>query len=963
MQAGRNIQSTLANSIFDFFNGGLDDMWRNAKIAVGRILSEFAALKLAQSIGLTAMFAVPGTAAASGNVGGAVSGGASAWDIANLGTSALNLFKGGFGVPGFIGNMGSSLPGSMGSFFSGMAGKTATQLAAESGAMSLWGASGASTGMAASMGSAFAAAAGPLMAAYMATQLFRGLAGDRRIGGGFGKFINKIGDIPILGDLMPGIPLLNALFGRGPLKQKETTLSGLIGLEGFESGMLQTRFKASGSVFRSSKTDFARVDAITGEIWTDNQKQLGEFAQGLSKAAKEIFGAFNDAAKETSTLLKQVGDDLGLSNDALEGFQYQINLVSEKGKALTDEQIGQEIENLTDAMARKFLPQVDDLAKRGETALQTVSRLGVEFTSLVDAAALLLGKSVADSRSMVMGASFEDRTGVIDSAGGLDKFNQDVAYFAQNFLTDAERLAPAQEKLNEQLVKLGLSTDLTKDQFRGLVQSFGSVNGISKETLVALLDLAPAFVQVTDAAQQTVSRLGAEFNSLVDAAALVLGKSVADSRSMVMGASFEDRTGVIDSAGGLDKFNQDVAYFAQNFLTDAERLAPAQEKLNEQLVKLGLSTDLTKDQFRGLVQSFGSVSGISKETLVALLDLAPAFVQVTAAAQAAIMQPLTNNYESSLVSLRSVWDEEEARLKNMINQFDGIAEKLKNFKSALLQGNLSPLDPLQKYLAAKSEFESVSKSARLGDIDAADRLQGVSQAFLEASQGYYASSPQYATDFQSVMTAVEGTESMAERQVKILSRQLAAEEKQVSLLIDLKKEMRSLQGAIDAAVAARDALAAAQASAGSSESSVVAIDPSVGNRTVSDQDIRDYVTANASDPMRIYRAAQAYGVTASRLSSVTGITSAQINDFVRVNNLPSFDVGANYIPRAMIARLHPGEEVKPLAYVDRERAERAKTNNYLAQLVVGMNKNTEALGKLHKRMDGVEKQARLRGAA
>ncbi|MFW1829801.1 hypothetical protein, partial [Acinetobacter sp. ULE_I092] len=74
--------------------------------------------------------------------------------------------------------------------------------------------------------------------------------------------MNKIGDMPIIGDLLPVIPLINALFGRGPLKQKETTLSGSIGQSGFESGSINTNFVAKGGLFRSNKNDFARVDAV-----------------------------------------------------------------------------------------------------------------------------------------------------------------------------------------------------------------------------------------------------------------------------------------------------------------------------------------------------------------------------------------------------------------------------------------------------------------------------------------------------------------------------------------------------------------------------------------------------------------------------------------------------------------------------------------------------------------------------
>ncbi len=460
------------------------------KIAVADVLYQLTARRWLINIGASLEGTFLGAAGTT-----AASSGSTALSIANLGTSALNLVKGGFGVPGFIGNMGSSLPGSMGSFFTGMS-MPASQTAAASFASTYWGASGISS--AASMGSAFAAAAGPLMAAYMATQLFRGLAGDKRIGGGFGKFINKIGDIPILGDLMPGIPLLNALFGRGPTRQQGTLLTGEIGAEGFGSGYLQTRFKAEGGLFRSDKIDYARVDAVSGEVWTDNNKLL-DYANDLSKTGKELFGLINDTTKQTSSSLRQIGQDLGISIEGIDGFRHSINLLSEKGKMLTEEQIGEEIQKITDGLAHSLLPQVDELAKRGETALQTVSRLGTEFTTLVDAATLILGKSAADARTMILGATFEGRTGFVDAAGGADALTQMSQYFAANFLTDTERLAPKQEALNTELNNLGLSVDLTRDQFRDLVRSFGEVGGVSEEVMLSLLRLAPEFINVRNA--------------------------------------------------------------------------------------------------------------------------------------------------------------------------------------------------------------------------------------------------------------------------------------------------------------------------------------------------------------------------------------------------------------------------------------------------------------------------------
>lgn len=623
MQAGRNIQSTLANSIFDFFNGGLDDMWRNAKVAVGRILSEFAALKLAQSIGLTAMFSVPGSAAASGGSGGKFSLG-NALNLASLGGNASSMFRTGFGATGLLSSAGRFLPGAAGSFFAGMGGVGTA--AASSGIFGAAGGAGTAfiggagtalggTGMgaAASLGASMAAMAGPAIIAAAVDFGLRALFGNKSIGGTAGKVLNYV---PIIG------PLINGLFGRGPMKQQGTLLSGEIGAEGFESGYLQTRFKAKGGLFRSDKIDYARVDAMSGEVWTDNNKLL-DYANDLSKTGRELFGLINDTTKQTSSSLRQIGQDLGIGTEGIDKFKYSINLLSEKGKMLTEEQIGQEIEKITDGLAHSLIPQVDELAKRGETALQAVSRLGVEFTSLVDAAALMLGKSVADSRAMVKGASFEDRTGLIDSAGGLEKFNQDVAYFAQNFLTDAERLAPVQEKLNEQLIELGLSTDLTKDQFKSLVQSFGQVNGISEETLQSLLKLQYTFVDVRnaqDALAQSQNALAQSTKAAIDPLKQALDalgnpdkltRAIANGGTVTLGS----RGGIMVSGGGsgrdpyVERFER-----AQGKLVDAVTKAnAAYQTATAPMIEMQKNLKNLNDSIKSLRDSIdtGSQSGFT----------------------------------------------------------------------------------------------------------------------------------------------------------------------------------------------------------------------------------------------------------------------------------------------------------------------------------------------------------------
>lgn len=509
MQAGRNIQSALANGIFNFFDDGLKGMVRSVVSTVGRIASEFAALKLAQGIGLSSMFAIPGAAMASGGTGGTGIGG---FDIASLGANAAGLVKSGFGLNSLIGGGMSAIGGSglLGSFGAGMSGggAAASFIAAESAT--------AGAGMAASMGASVASFAGPAIAVAAVDQIVRMLAGDKMLGGTAGKVLNFV---PVIG------PLINGLFGRGPLKQKGTTLSGSVGAEGFTSGSLQTDFVAKGGLFRSDKNDFARVDAVTGAVSTDNDKLQG-FADQLAKSSRDIIGLINDTTTQVSTSLRTVGRDLGLSVDSIDSFSRSIELVSEKGKMLTEEQIANEIAAITDELARGLIPEVDSLSKRGESAIQTVNRLGIEFNALVDGAVVILDRTIAESKKLVQSISFQDRTAFVDAAGGIDALSQKVAFFAQNFLTESERLAPAQERVTEELGKLGLSSNITRDQFRELVQSYGQVNGITGETLQALLNLAPAFISVTQAAESATEAAKQQASVALNDAFSALQKSV-----------------------------------------------------------------------------------------------------------------------------------------------------------------------------------------------------------------------------------------------------------------------------------------------------------------------------------------------------------------------------------------------------------------------------------------------------
>jgi len=199
----------------------------------------------------------------------------------------------------------------------------------------------------------------------------------------------------------------------------------------------------------------------------------------------------------------------------------------EKGKFLTEEQISAEIAAITDQMVTGFLPAITDLAKRGETSAQAIQRINGEFNALT-IGAQNLGMSVQGARDLIMSMSIEARTAFVDQAGGIEKIAQETSFFFQNFLSESEQLALKTANLSKALIDLGLSADLTRDQFAQMIMSTSTANDLK----LSLLELAPAFNEVRKSAANVAPVLGNIFQ--ISEKANVAEKTATDVRGLIM---------------------------------------------------------------------------------------------------------------------------------------------------------------------------------------------------------------------------------------------------------------------------------------------------------------------------------------------------------------------------------------------------------------------------------------------
>jgi len=331
-------------------------------------------------------------------------------------------------------------------------------------------------------------------------------------------------------------------------------------------------------------------------------------------------------------------------------------------------------------------------------------------------------------------------------------------------------------------IKLQLTDDDAKNQ-ELIAKMFGEVGDELAQRLVPSI---ASLGKAGETAATTLQRVATNYAG-VDAALSAIGKKFGQDGLQSVAA----RERLVDLFGGLDALAQSTAAYAQNFLTEAERLKPVSEALALEMGKLNLASVTTIPQFKQVVAGLDLTTEAGAKQYAAMMGLAEAF---------ALVHPATEGAAADLASYRSALTEaynaESAALQATITRMGSFATTLRTLRDSALLGNLSPLSPQQKYAEAKSQYDAVLAAARGGDEDAQGRYQDAYTSFLEASRVMYASSIGYTQDFQYAQAATEDAAKWAEAQVDVGQAQLDSLKASVSGLIEVNKSVLSVRDAI-----------------------------------------------------------------------------------------------------------------------------------------------------------------------
>lgn len=463
------------------------------------------------------------------NVGATISGTGAVAGIAN-GAEGVG------GAGGGIGGVGGLIAGAKAAYSAvslGFAGIADSVAAGVQGAMSAVGYTPlASQGLATASGQAltpFAEGAG-VAAGYLAGGAV-GIYGGRALSNGYavsgsGNGLVNVGTVagailggPIgaaVGGLIGGAA--NRLFGRKAREYSDrSNLSGNFE-DGSFSGRVSTAWVEKGGTFRSDKTGVQRtaVDAV--------------MASGLSAAYEAIKSSSADFAKV-----------LGVNADSIASRSQALSLSLGKDEAENQKTISEFFTGVADNIARELLPNINDFSLAGEKASATFQRITLNF-QVVEGVLTTLGKDSQTVFGAVGVASLKARERLVALSGGIEALAAQTTFFADNFLTKAEQIAPLQRQVNERLAELGYSSVTTAEQFKtavlDLAQSGRLATDYGAEIYAGLMAIAPGFKTVSDYLAEIKSLNLENLRTRADDALDVLGNAV-DAQKEIVAAAYE----------------------------------------------------------------------------------------------------------------------------------------------------------------------------------------------------------------------------------------------------------------------------------------------------------------------------------------------------------------------------------------------------------------------------------------
>lgn len=534
--------------------------------------------------------------------------------------------------------------------------------------------------------------------------------------------------------------------------------------------------KALGSVFGGKQTvedtgftfdptNFSSIAAgsLAAMQYADIKKDGGWFRSDKTSTKTAPLGA--EGNRQISGVLLslydtvyEAGQILGLGADSfnaqLSQFVVDIGKVSLKGK--TDDEIQKELSavfsKVGDSLAAFGVAGLEQFQQVGEGYLETLARVASNYAGL-DAIMASIGRTVGAAGIDSLAA----RERLISLSGGISALADQAGTFAQEFLTEAERLAPVQRHVVGQLADMGLAWVDTRDEFKNVILGLNLTTEAGAKQYTSLMSLAEAFAQVYPATEDLTKSM----------------QEIADERK-----SLQDR---------LDEMT----------MTREQLLAKERATIHESNLPL-----------------WDRIQSLQAEASAA--EAATAASQAAAQAAQQVAAGLMGNVDSAFSVLQRVVEREKAALQSQIANHTEAANKIRAVSNSLrstIDGMRGPGAEAIERARAQSDLRSFLALARAGGgLPDADKLQAVLTTLSQDASEQFASFADYQADFYRTRNDMSDLASISDKALTVEERTLGTLEDQLAsydqMLEREQEQIDQLKGISTTGLSIRDAILA-----------------------------------------------------------------------------------------------------------------------------------------------------------
>lgn len=564
------------------------------------------------------------------------------------------------------------------------------------------------------------------------------------------------------------------------------------------------------------------------------------------KPSEDQISSLVTAEQNLANTRNQIVRDLGLTDSQM------INDLNSLQSAYTQAQLA----ILDNTNAQKDFETVNKLVS-GQIQLSDNARINaqqgineeVKNLYLISLDLAKASKKVTDAFSDQNFVSLMLYNSLVETMGGLDEFTKKTDFFFENFFSESDQISAKTKQVNQGLKDFADQGIITADQlstltdgvgnlrleFRAVAESQNLFTESGRKAYNTLLSFAPAIADITDSIPDSLGTVKKSINQLLEEFGLSasnfadifsraiisddkisdLGAEIANTIKQgylkAISSSFIDNISnafvdnviapILNSTMGLDtggyvKATSNFTSFIGNLTQNA----------------INLSNLLSNPVFNEAINTATTVAttAITKLT-TSLRNADNIFSNSKLLSYTAELQDLQKEFDTT--TLQNAVDAEQTRLDLLQEQADVLkstVDDLKDFnkrmidlKNSMLVGPQSPLTPLDQYATVKTQLEQAFQTSVMGVSEedrkaARDKIDELSNSFLEVSRSVYASGTQYTTDFNFVQSILDslitdsGSQlSLAEQQLIALNTQIDSSKTTIKLLQDQLKVLDS----------------------------------------------------------------------------------------------------------------------------------------------------------------------------